>query len=210
LTRQILIEHLLRRNAPAPARVTQHGDFAVGSRALPPFTRTGWPFTCTRWVVLVVAVCVGMLAAWPAVASASLEVTGATIDGVTSTSSPPGGVMEATVTGRASGGDRWRGTQYQFGNNPLNCENTGDTSSTRTVDFDVTAPGDPGTYDTRFWARGANDCGGAESNEKLLQDALRVTKPAPNPNLPPRCGIDVMLVLDESGSIGSSGQTETV
>jgi hypothetical protein len=43
-----------------------------------------------------------------------------------------------------------------------------------------------------------------------LQDGLRVTAPAANPNLPPRCGINVMLVLDESGSIASSGQTETV
>jgi uncharacterized repeat protein (TIGR01451 family) len=43
-----------------------------------------------------------------------------------------------------------------------------------------------------------------------LSNGLRVTPPAPNPNLPPRCGIDVMLVLDKSGSISSSGQTETV
>src|SRR4029078_9724445 len=43
-----------------------------------------------------------------------------------------------------------------------------------------------------------------------LQDGLRVTTPAANPDLPPRCGINVMLVLDKSGSIQSSGQTETV
>ena len=43
-----------------------------------------------------------------------------------------------------------------------------------------------------------------------MKNALRVTKPGPNPDLPPRCGIDVVLVLDKSGSIASSGQTETV
>ena len=32
--------------------------------------------------------------------------------------------------------------------------------------------------------------------------------PAANPNLPPKCGINVMLVLDESGSIGSSNAGE--
>ena len=39
---------------------------------------------------------------------------------------------------------------------------------------------------------------------------LRVTSPGPNDDLPPRCGINVMLVLDESGSIASSNATEAV
>lgn len=43
-----------------------------------------------------------------------------------------------------------------------------------------------------------------------LRQGLRVTAPAPNPRLPPRCGIDVMLVLDESDSIETSGATEQV
>jgi uncharacterized repeat protein (TIGR01451 family) len=133
-----------------------------------------------------------------------LTVTNATIDGVTSTSSPPGGVMEARVTASATGSDDWRGTQYRLGAGSKICVNTTNTSGSRTNAFNVTAPGDPGNYDAGFTARGTDACGGAQSAEKVLQQALRVTTPAPNPTLSPRCGINVMLVLDESGSIGSS------
>ena len=76
--------------------------------------------------------------------------------------------------------------------------------------FNVTAPEDPGTYDVGFTATGASDCGGEQGTELKLTDALTVTEPAPNPALPQQCGIDVMLVLDESGSIQSSGATEKV
>ncbi len=164
-------------------------------------------------VILLLVGSVIALAAWPNVASADLTVTGATIDGdgVTSTNSPPGGVMGARVTGDAVNGQTWRGTQYQWGDNGRQCVNTDDKSgNNRAVEFNVTAPGDPGNYDAGFTARGANDCGGDESNEKVLTNALRVTEPAPNPDLPRRCGINVMLVLDESGSIQSSGATEKV
>jgi uncharacterized repeat protein (TIGR01451 family) len=150
------------------------------------------------------------LAAMPSGAAATLNVTSATIDGVTSTSSPPGGVLKARVTGEATGTDTWRGTRYRFGSNPGQCVDTADGAGTKTVDLNVTAPGAPGNYDAGFTATGANNCSGTQSTEKVLTDALRVTTPGPNPDLPPRCGIDVMLVLDESGSIGSSGQTETV
>jgi uncharacterized repeat protein (TIGR01451 family) len=87
---------------------------------------------------------------------------------------------------------------------------TGSHSGKSTVNFNATAPGDPGDYDAGFTATGAQDCGGVQSAEKVLDKALRVTKPGPNPNLPPRCGINVMLVLDKSGSIASSGSTEAV
>jgi uncharacterized repeat protein (TIGR01451 family) len=149
-------------------------------------------------------------AATPGVASASLTISNATIDGVTSTSAPPGSVLGAKVTGTASGGDAWEGTAYRFGSGSPVCVNTPDTSGSRTVDFDVTAPGQPRSYNVGFTARGTNSCGGASSNEKVLPAALRVTTPAPNRDLPPLCGINVMLVLDKSGSIASSGQTETV
>ncbi len=94
------------------------------------------------------------------------------------------------------------------------CANTADsTGGTNTVA--VTAPGDPATTTPAsrrrtFTAWSDNDCKQTSSTEFVLKDALTVTPPRPNPNLPPRCGINVMLVLDESGSIASSGQTETV
>jgi uncharacterized repeat protein (TIGR01451 family) len=43
-----------------------------------------------------------------------------------------------------------------------------------------------------------------------LTDGLNVTEPGPNKDLPPRCGIDVMLVLDESGSIEDADATDAV
>ena len=70
----------------------------------------------------------------------------------------------------------------------------------------MTAPGTPGDYAVGFTAASTNLCGGTRSDEKLLPQAVRVTPPAPNPNLEPVCGIDVMLVLDESGSIGNNAQ----
>ena len=144
------------------------------------------------------------------VASAALTVTGATLDGVTSTSTPPGGVMQAKVTASVTSGSSWRATRARIGGDAA-CANHGDHGSgTRTVSFNVTAPGTPGDYEAGFTAAGSNDCSAPQSPEKVLQHAVRVTTPGPNPNLPPRCGVNVMLVLDESGSISSSGATEQV
>lgn len=82
--------------------------------------------------------------------------------------------------------------------------------SNRSVSLRVTAPGPPGNYDAAFQPNESDGCGGTVGSTLTLKDGLRVTTPGPNPNLPPRCGINVMLVLDKSGSIQSSGQTETV
>ena len=150
------------------------------------------------------------IAAWQGAASAALTVTGATLDGVSSTSTPPGGVLQAEVTGKVTSPSTWRGTRQRIGGDSA-CVNTPDRGSgSQSVDFNVTAPGTPGAYDAGFTAAGANDCSGTQSAERVLKDAVRVTTPGPNPTLAPRCGIDVMLVLDESGSIQSSGATETV
>src|SRR5262249_4460229 len=67
-----------------------------------------------------------------------------------------------------------------------------------------------GTYDATFTPRGQNDCSGEVGTARDLVGGVRVTSPAPNPNLAPKCGLNVMLVLDRSGSIASSGATETV
>jgi hypothetical protein len=164
------------------------------------------------WGILAVAGLMVVLTAWPSAASADLEVTHATIEGrVTSTSAPPGSVLPASVTGNATGADVWRGTSYRFlGSNGSRCMDTGNSSGNQTVNFNVTAPGAPGDYDAGFTATGENNCTGTQSDEKVLTHALSVTRPGPNTDLPPRCGINVMLVLDRSGSIGTAGQTETV
>ncbi len=149
--------------------------------------------------------------AWPSVASAALEVTAATIDGVTSTSSPPGSVLPARVTVRRTDGTDWRSTEVRAGST-TRCINTDDHTSngTDSESFQSTAPGTPGSYDVSFIAWSSSSCSGTSSLPKILTDGLRVTTPGTNPNLPPRCGIDVILVLDESTSIKNSGATEQV
>ena len=161
-----------------------------------------------RRAIAMLAVVVSLAA--PAAAHAAPLITRATVDGVTSTSAPAGSVMTASVTGTAVLGT-WAGTRFRFGSHSQ-CVNTADVSSgdSATRTFDVTAPGTPGSYDAGFTGTGTGTCGGDQGAEFPLEDALRVTRPGTNPNLPPRCGINVMLVLDKSGSIESSGQTENV
>ena len=103
---------------------------------------------------------------------------------------------------------RGKGTRFRFGNQGQ-CVGRGGGVDNAVV-FNVTAPEDPGTYDAGFTATGAADCGGEQGTELKLTDALTVTAPATNPPIPQQCGINVILVLDESGSIESSGATEKV
>ena len=87
---------------------------------------------------------------------------------------------------------------------------TSTNNGTYTEDFNITAPGDPGDYDVRFTAfqgtssdnddpdcvgDNAPDCRGAQGSY-----------PRAEQDLPPVCGINVMLILDESGSIGTGCQ----
>ena len=141
----------------------------------------------------------------------ALTANSAKLNGVTSVSTPPGGVLSANLNVSVTSGSNWRGTQYGFNApNPTTCVNTSDRGSSGSNTFNVTAPATPGDYAAQFRARGANDCTGESSNVLALPAAVKVTTPAPNPDLPPRCGINVMLILDESGSIGSSGATQDV
>jgi uncharacterized repeat protein (TIGR01451 family) len=155
---------------------------------------------------------IGALVACPGEAGAAITTEAATIDSVTSTSAPPGSVMNASVTADVSSGTTWSATGVQFGSRAQVCVNHDNESSgnNRRANFKVTAPGPPGDYDVGFQPNTSSDCKGSDGTPFTLTNGLRVTTPAPNPNLPPRCGINVMLVLDESGSIGTSGQTETV
>ena len=90
----------------------------------------------------------------PAFASAALTVTGATLDGATSVSSPPGGVLPAKVTTRISSPtSTWRSTAQRIGSGTT-CVNTGNTSGagSHSATYDLAAPGAPGTYDVGFTA----------------------------------------------------------
>ena len=182
-------------------------------------TRLGGRAAPSRRRVLVAALAVAAVAvaASPGAAVADITTTGATIDGVASTPAPPGSVLNATVTATVTGNSTWRATHVSgvaggsqaegcFGHDDLT--DPGDDGTT--AKFNVTAPGEPGEYDVGFTPDTSDSCTGTPGSTFPLAKGLRVTAPAANPNLPPRCGINVMLVLDESGSIGSSNQTETV
>jgi uncharacterized repeat protein (TIGR01451 family) len=119
--------------------------------------------------------------------------------------------MNATVTADVSSGT-WSATSVQFGTQDATCvdhDNQG-TGDGKQATFRVTAPGDPGDYDVRFTPNTSSSCNGTSGTTVTLTKGLTVTRPAANPTLPPRCGINVMLVLDESGSIGTSGATDKV
>ena len=66
-----------------------------------------------RWVrgAIVVVALVAAFAAGQGAASAVVEVTGATLEGASSVSTPPGGVMQAEVTAKVTPGATWRGTR---------------------------------------------------------------------------------------------------
>jgi uncharacterized repeat protein (TIGR01451 family) len=119
--------------------------------------------------------------------------------------------MNATVTADVSSGT-WSATSVQFGTQDATCvdHNNESTGDGRKATFRVTAPGDPGDYNVRFTPDTSSSCTGTAGSTYTLTKGLTVSTPAPNPDLPPRCGINVMLVLDESGSIGTSGATEKV
>jgi uncharacterized repeat protein (TIGR01451 family) len=164
-----------------------------------------------RRAVLALAATLLVVALSPAAASATITATSAKLDEVTSTSSPPGSVIPAQVTADVSSGT-WSATSVQFGSQSGNCINHDNQSagSNRKAGFNVTAPGGPGNYNVGFTPNESSDCKGTAGTGTTLTNGLRVTEPAANPNLPPRCGINVMLVLDKSGSIESSGATESV
>ena len=63
--------------------------------------------------MIVLSISIGALAACPGVASAAVTITEASLNNVTSVSSPPGGVFLARVTGV---GGPWEGTRFRFGN----------------------------------------------------------------------------------------------
>jgi uncharacterized repeat protein (TIGR01451 family) len=159
-----------------------------------------------RGAIVLVALTVALVAGQGA-AAAAVVVTGATIEGSTSVSTPPGGVMAADVTAAITGSSTWSATRARIGADAA-CVDHGDVSGpgTRSRTFDVTAPGTPGEYDAGFTASTSRDCAAGTGAEKVLPHAVRVTTPGPNPDLEPVCGIDVMLVLDESGSIGANAQ----
>ena len=62
---------------------------------------------------------------------AAVQVTGATLEGASSVSTPPGGVMEAEVTAKLTPGSTWSATRTRIGTD-VNCVDHGDVSQSGT------------------------------------------------------------------------------
>jgi uncharacterized repeat protein (TIGR01451 family) len=167
--------------------------------------------------LIILSISILVLAAWPSVASAQVSLHGATINGAGSTSSPPGGVMPAEVKGTVTG-TNWRATRWTIGSRTGCYDHANWDSGEHTVNFQsngkntVTAPGGPdASYNVVYTPYTFNNCTGSPAGTAAtLVNALNVTGPDPNPDLVERCGINLMLVLDESGSIKDSGATGAV
>jgi hypothetical protein len=65
-------------------------------------------------VILGLAALVAALAAWQGAAAGQISVTSATLDGVTSTSAPPGSVIPAQAKASVAN-TTWRATQVRWG-----------------------------------------------------------------------------------------------
>ena len=176
-------------------------------------------------VILALAALVAALVAWQGAAvgatihDATLADAGTAAGGATSTSSPGGSVLPATVTAKVLPGETWNRTRVDFRNVASNvvttrCIDTGSRGSGLSkASFNVTVPGPPGDYDVTFIAVSgdSNSCSNPISPESpaTLRQGLNVTAPAANPDLPARCGVNVMLILDSSGSIGDDAKHVT-
>jgi uncharacterized repeat protein (TIGR01451 family) len=159
--------------------------------------------------------------ALPAVAAASLSVKAVELQpgGVTSIAAPPGSVLVgARATVGESGGDVWRSIEYSYSSDMSNptCVGVSPSGSggTRSASFSPVLPRTPSGvdgYPVSFVAATGTTCGGTRSAIFTLPNAVRVTEPGLNEDLKASCGLNVMLVLDASGSIASTkGATEAV
>jgi uncharacterized repeat protein (TIGR01451 family) len=72
------------------------------------------------------------------------------------------------------------------------------------------APRAAGRYRVSFFPSVSRDCTDGVNEQGFNAGTVSVTPPERNENLTLRCGIDVMLVLDESGSIERFGATQAV
>jgi uncharacterized repeat protein (TIGR01451 family) len=175
--------------------VTRRSAAGTCGRAL------GW----LRRLALAVASAVVLIAVAPAVASAAITVTHVTLTsaGLSSIAAPGGSVAtDSHVTVTTTGLDRTRAVAYSdvASMSGATCV---DVSGNSPYALDVTLPVMAGIHSLYFQATTATGCGGTRSAVFRLSDAVRVTNPAPNPGLSAGCGLDVMLVLDESYSIRS-------
>ncbi len=111
----------------------------------------------------------------------------------------------------------WRRTSYRFGNSgSWTCVDTpnNDGSGSHTESFEITAPSTTGTYQLYVRAHAnSNDCDDSPVSGRSTQmPVVVIGQPTTinNPDLATACGLNVILVLDESYSIYQSGAVSSV
>src|SRR5262245_10935263 len=117
----------------------------------------------------------------------------------------PGSLVAIKVTATLAQGNAWRSTSYAFGDGAATCADTADrtTSGTYTEYVQVTLPErtpTPGSVTVRLYASGG--CPGEPVGSAQAAFVIRST--TANPVVEASCDTRVALVLDESGSIGST------
>lgn len=168
---------------------------------------------CLRRLATSVASAIVLLALVPAAASAITISDFMLGSGATSAGAPPGSVaFSSRVTiGQAGGGTAG---SFAYAYNPSMTSRTCvNQSGTGTKTFNVVFPQEPGVYTIYFQSYSGSNCAGTANlaTPYASASAVRVTSPAANPELKRRCGLNVVLVLDESGSIAvTSGATAHV
>ncbi len=175
--------------------------------------------------MVVVAVATAIVAAlgFTSVGAAGPSVTGVAISLVDAknhdepvTGSPPqtapGAVVAIKVSATLQSQDAWRSTSYAFGGASATCVDTGDHTRIGSYTEYVTAAmpeqtPSPARLIVRLYPLA--NCGGGSLASPEAAFAIRT--PTPNPVLLPHCDIRVALILDESGSIGTTpGATQAV
>ena len=174
-------------------------------------------------VVVAAAIAIGAALGFTSVGAAGPSVTGVAISLVDAknhgdpvTGSPPqtapGAFVAIKVSATLQSQDAWRSTSYAFGGASATCVDTGDHTRIGSYTEYVTATmpeetPSPARLIVRLYPLA--NCGGGSVASPETAFAIRT--PTPNPVLLPRCDIRVALVLDESGSIGTTpGATQAV
>ena len=124
---------------------------------------------------------------------------------------PTGVTIQVEFTLEVTASTWWRGTSYQFEGGPAVCVNHADatTNGQHTRKFNIVAPANAGQYDLTLTARADDTCSSGTSAPFKMLNAVTVAE-SPNPDLIAACGIRVVLVLDESGSIQEEGAIGSV
>jgi uncharacterized repeat protein (TIGR01451 family) len=158
------------------------------------------------------AATMAVMAAVPAFASAQAGISAARLD--PSQAAPPGSVLVDTRIYVTSSGAAPLAVSYSFTDETpgssncraVNLFQQGPEYRTGLFNLTLPRPGGARRLYVRAWTN-ANCTAGASVVTSIPVD---VTVPGANPVLLQRCGLDVILVLDESASISSFGAVETV